>query len=165
MTVAAPQTSADIIRAARAGGYALAAFNAVNLETAQAIVRAAEAVRAPVILQFSQNAARHGGLAQLAALGQSLKSDEDVPTFVEAVGRWPGGAFDLLVVDLNLPDGLGMDLLARALELAAGVPVVVMSGHENPRLAAQAVQLGARGYVIKDLEAAEHLHDIVAQLT
>ncbi|OLV19643.1 class II fructose-bisphosphate aldolase [Deinococcus marmoris] len=79
MTVAAPQTSADIIRAARAGGYALAAFNAVNLETAQAIVRAAEATRAPVILQFSQNAARHGGLAQLAALGLSLKSEAGVP--------------------------------------------------------------------------------------
>lgn len=79
MTVAAPQTSADIIRAARAGGYALAAFNAVNLETAQAIVRAAEATRAPVILQFSQNAARHAGLPQLAALGLSLKSEAGVP--------------------------------------------------------------------------------------
>ncbi|CAM4094885.1 response regulator [Deinococcus marmoris] len=85
---------------------------------------------------------------------------EDVPTFAEAVGRWPGGAFDLLVVDLNLPDGQGLELLTRALELASGVPVVAMSGNENPRLAAQAVQLGARGYVLKDLEAAEHLHDI-----
>ncbi|WP_164473600.1 class II fructose-bisphosphate aldolase [Deinococcus psychrotolerans] len=82
MTLVSPATSADVIRAARAGGYALAAFNAVNLETAQAIVRAAEAVRAPVILQFSQNAARHGGLAQLAALGQSLKAEASVPVLL-----------------------------------------------------------------------------------
>ena len=75
----APSQSAEIIRAARAGGYALAAFNAVNLETAQAIVRAAETVQAPVILQFSHNAARHGGLATLAAIGQSLKSAASVP--------------------------------------------------------------------------------------
>lgn len=68
--------------AARAGGYALAALNAVNLETAQAIVRAAEAQRAPVILQFSQNAARHGGLKELAALGLSLKAGADVPVLL-----------------------------------------------------------------------------------
>ncbi|WP_075834525.1 response regulator [Deinococcus marmoris] len=101
-------------------------------------------------------------LLSLMAVAWTL---EDVPTFAEAVGRWPGGAFDLLVVDLNLPDGQGLELLARALELASGVPVVVLSGHQHPGLAAQAVQLGARGYVIKDLEAAEQLHDIVAQLT
>lgn len=82
MTVATPETSADVIRAARKGGYALAAFNAVNLETAQAIVRAAEATRAPVILQFSQNAARHGGLVQLAALGLSLKAESRVPVLL-----------------------------------------------------------------------------------
>ncbi len=74
--------AAGIIRTARAGGYALAAFNAVNLETAQAIVRAAEAVRAPVILQFSQNAARHGGLAHLAAVGLSLKAQASVPVLL-----------------------------------------------------------------------------------
>ena len=73
------QTGKDLLRAARAGGYALAAFNAVNLETAQAIVRAAEAAQAPVILQFSQNAARHAGLATLAALGLSLKAQASVP--------------------------------------------------------------------------------------
>ena len=83
MTVAAPAASAAaVIRAARAGGYALAAFNAVNLETAQAVVRAAEAQRAPVILQFSQNAARHGGLANLAALGQSLQAEACVPVLL-----------------------------------------------------------------------------------
>ncbi|GHF38199.1 fructose-bisphosphate aldolase class II [Deinococcus metalli] len=72
----------SVLRAARAGGYAVAAFNAVNLETAQAVVRAASAQRAPVILQISQNAARHAGLAHLAALGLSLKAEADVPVIL-----------------------------------------------------------------------------------
>lgn len=76
---AAQLPGAEVLRAARAGGYAVAAFNAVNLETAQAVVGAAEAQRAPVILQFSQNAARHAGLAQLAALGLCLKRSARVP--------------------------------------------------------------------------------------
>jgi fructose-bisphosphate aldolase class II len=71
-----------VLQAAREGGYAVAAFNAVNLETAEAVVQAAEAQRAPVILQFSQNAARHAGLAQLAALGLSLKAGAAVPVIL-----------------------------------------------------------------------------------
>lgn len=76
------RSGAEALRAARTGGYGLAAFNAVNLETAQAIVWAAQAQRAAVVLQFSQNAARHAGLRQLAALGLSFKRDADVPVLL-----------------------------------------------------------------------------------
>lgn len=68
--------------AAREGGYALAAFNAVNLETAQAVIRAAEAQQAAVVLQFSQNAARHAGLQALAAMGHSLRAEVGVPVLL-----------------------------------------------------------------------------------
>ena len=68
-----------LLRQAREQGYAIAAFNAVNLETAQAIVRAAEEERAPVILQISENAARYGGLKPLHAVAQTLKAAASVP--------------------------------------------------------------------------------------
>lgn len=73
---------AQLFSAARAGGYALAALNAVNLETAQAVVRAAEAERAPVVLQFSQNAARYGELETLLAIGRQLRAQASVPVVV-----------------------------------------------------------------------------------
>lgn len=72
----------ELLRAARAGGYALAALNAVNLETAQAAVRAAEAEAAPVILQFSHNAARYAGLELLAAIGRELRARARVPVIL-----------------------------------------------------------------------------------
>lgn len=101
---------------------------------------------------------------ELAALGVAW-TIEEVPTFAAAVTSWRGGAFEVLVVDLNLPDGQGLELLGRALALASGVPVVVLSGHEHPALAAQMLQLGARGYVVKALDAAKQLRALVAQLT
>jgi fructose-bisphosphate aldolase class II len=70
------------LRAARAGGYAIPAFNAVNLETAQAIVRAAESERAPVIVQISQNAARYAGLGPLAAIGRELRDHTSIPVIL-----------------------------------------------------------------------------------
>ena len=71
--------SLDIIHAAQKGGYALTALNVVNLETAQAALRATEAERAPFILQVSQNAARYAGLGMMAAIGKELKAHASVP--------------------------------------------------------------------------------------
>ena len=77
-----PSHPGSLLRAAREGRYALAAFNAVNLETAQAIVGAAEEERAPVILQISENAARYGGLTSLLAIGRTLKAAASVPVIL-----------------------------------------------------------------------------------
>jgi fructose-bisphosphate aldolase, class II len=70
------------LRAARAGGYAIPAFNAVNLETAQAIVQAAELERAPVIVQISENAARYAGLGLLSAIGHELRAQASIPVIL-----------------------------------------------------------------------------------
>lgn len=74
-----PLSPVSLLHAARRGHYALAAFNAVNLETAQAVLRAAELEQAPVILQISENAARYGGLSTLFGIGKLLKEAASVP--------------------------------------------------------------------------------------
>jgi fructose-bisphosphate aldolase, class II len=72
----------ELFRHARAGGYAIGAFNAFNLETATAIVQAAEAERSPVVLQVSENAARYAGFAPLAALCRALRDAATVPVIL-----------------------------------------------------------------------------------
>ncbi|MBS2553962.1 class II fructose-bisphosphate aldolase [Catenulispora sp. NL8] len=58
----------DLITAARAERRALAAFNVITLEHAEAIVAGAESRHSPVILQISENAVKfhHGRLAPIA---------------------------------------------------------------------------------------------------
>jgi fructose-bisphosphate aldolase, class II len=75
-------TAQHWLNAARGSGYAIPAFNAVNLETAQACVRAAELESAPMILQISENAARYGGLELLAAIGRELRANSNVPVIL-----------------------------------------------------------------------------------
>ena len=60
--------TAGLITAARADHWALAAFNVITLEHAEAIVAAAESTQSPVILQISENAVKfhHGRLAPIA---------------------------------------------------------------------------------------------------
>ncbi|MEW6276681.1 MAG: class II fructose-1,6-bisphosphate aldolase [Bacillota bacterium] len=68
-----------LLRAAQNGGYAVGAFNFSNLEIVQAIVRAAEAEKAPVILQATQGAIRYAGLAYLVALARAAAKEASVP--------------------------------------------------------------------------------------
>jgi fructose-bisphosphate aldolase class II len=59
--------TADLLHAAVARRTAVGAFNVIHLETAEALVAAAEDAALPVILQISQNCvAYHGGLEPIA---------------------------------------------------------------------------------------------------
>lgn len=80
-----------------------------------------------------------------------------VGTFAAAISCWPGVGFDALLLDLDIPDGFGLDLVRRGLALAGEVPVVVLSGREDGAVAAEAVGLGARAYVVKGPASAQGL--------
>lgn len=64
---------------AREKRYAVGAFNINNLETLRGVVAAAEALRAPVILQTSEGALEYAGLEYLAALAHTAAKKTRVP--------------------------------------------------------------------------------------
>ena len=72
----------DLLREAQAGGYAVGAFNVFNLETAQAVVAAAEAEHSPVILLMYDSHLDHFGVEESAALGRMLAEKAQVPVAV-----------------------------------------------------------------------------------
>jgi len=55
---------------------------------------------------------------------------------------------DILLLDLRLPDGNGMDLLADA-QMVANTEVVLCTGHANLETSIQALRLGAADYLVK----------------
>lgn len=57
--------------------------------------------------------------------------------------------FDIILLDLSLPDGYGLDTVSRVRHLAPDVPIVVMSGLSDEVLAVKAVQEGAQDYLVK----------------
>jgi len=51
----------EILNNANEGGYAVGAFNTVNLETTRAIVEAAKEMKSPVIIQITEKTMEYGG--------------------------------------------------------------------------------------------------------
>ncbi|WP_328924734.1 response regulator transcription factor [Streptomyces sp. NBC_00190] len=64
-------------------------------------------------------------------------------------------ALDLILMDLRMPGGDGVESIARI--TAAGLPVrvVVLTTYENDRDILRAVEAGAAGYLLKDMARAE----------
>jgi diguanylate cyclase (GGDEF)-like protein/PAS domain S-box-containing protein len=59
------------------------------------------------------------------------------------------GVFDIIVLDLGLPDAKGLGAVRRTHAAAPRVPLVVLTGLDDESLAAQALQEGAQDYLIK----------------
>ena len=58
-------------------------------------------------------------------------------------------AFDILVLDYELPDGNGLETLQELAAQDDCLPVVMVTGRGDERVAAQAIQYGAAHYFIK----------------
>ncbi len=65
----------------------------------------------------------------------------------------------VVLLDLNLPDSRGASTFRNVLDKAPGVPIVILSGHDNKELEAEAVDQGVQEYLIKgafDVKQLEH---------
>ena len=63
--------------------------------------------------------------------------------------RLQGTEFDLVLLDLFLPDSKGPETMLRLGEQAAHLPIVILSGFTDENIAMQALQNGAQDYIVK----------------
>ena len=69
----------DLLLAAQAGGYAVGAFNAENMEILQAVVEAAEETRSPVLLQTTPSMLRYASPELFFGMANALAQKASVP--------------------------------------------------------------------------------------
>lgn len=63
--------------------------------------------------------------------------------------RLAQGNIDLILLDLLLPDSHGLETLTRLRDQAPNLPVIILTGLNDERLATEAMQAGAQDYVVK----------------
>lgn len=78
----------------------------------------------------------------------------------EAVAALQACAPTLVLMDIGMKDGSGIDLTARFLERQPALAVLMLSMYDSVEYAQRAMQVGARGYVLKDAPSTEILSAI-----
>ncbi len=105
-------TSEQMLLDAQAGGYAVGAFNAENMEMVKAIIQAAEELCAPVMIQTTPSTIRYGTLDTYAAIVAAEAENASVP------------------VCLHLDHGSSFELAMQA--IYAGYTSVMIDGSKLP---------------------------------
>ncbi len=70
-------------------------------------------------------------------------------TICELWSRLESQTFDILLLDYRLPDGTGLEVLQELKEKNISIPVIMITGQGDERIAVQAIQQGAADYLIK----------------
>lgn len=60
-----------------------------------------------------------------------------------------GANFDVMLLDLSLPDSDGLETVEIAQKIAGDVPIVVLTGHGDTEFALTALKTGATDYMVK----------------
>jgi two-component sensor histidine kinase/CheY-like chemotaxis protein len=102
------------------------------------------------VLLVEDNPGDVGLLREMLAQANSSRFEL---THVERLGRalecLQEASFDLLLLDLSLPDAQGFDTFVRAYTHTQRVPIIVMTGLDDEALAVKAVRKGAQDYLVK----------------
>lgn len=87
---------------------------------------------------------------------RSMLSDTNIEVVAEvatgeaAVSYVTQHPVDVVLLDLRMPDGDGLNALARMKLAKPDLPVVILSNYDNPSFVARAVALGANAFLLKD---------------
>ena len=85
----------------------------------------------------------------LKAGGGTELGVEVVETLAAARERLMRNGIDLILLDLSLPDSIGLETFLQLFAQAPDVPIVVLSGLADEAVATRAVQAGAQDYLVK----------------
>ncbi len=95
----------------------------------------------------------------LESRGHEVRAARSVSAAAEQLATH---SFDVIVLDMMLPDGSGEDVLKRVLEAELLSEVVVLTGSPDPAVAVRVIKQGAYDYLLKPIQL-EELDAQVAQ--
>jgi two-component system response regulator AtoC len=89
------------------------------------------------------------------ALVRNAYEVEVAPTGAALLDRLKGWPWDLILLDVKLPDMDGIEAIPRCRELAPETPIIVMTAHGTREIATEAVTRGAYDFFTKPLKMSE----------
>jgi DNA-binding NarL/FixJ family response regulator len=91
------------------------------------------------------------GIAELIDRESDLEVVGEAGTVRDALGRVGATRPDVVVLDVKLPDGNGIDLCRAIRSAHPDLPCLILTAYDDDEASVSAVLAGAAGYVLKDI--------------
>lgn len=85
-------------------------------------------------------------LSAIDSISPIVTHKKNLKTGIEALGRQE---FDVVILDLGLPESRGLETLSRFLQYGSHLPVVVLTTTDDLKLSVDAIKAGAQDFLVK----------------
>ena len=82
-------------------------------------------------------------------LGTDAEIGDEASNSEDGFNKFLASKYDLVIAEVRLPGGDGLQLLGKIKTHAPAQPVLIFSSYDNPTYIARAVALGANGFLLK----------------
>ena len=114
------------------------------------------------ILVVDDHAIVRAGLKQFIANEPDMRVAGEAETGTQAIAMIAEADWDIVILDISMPDQNGVDTLRRIKHLRPQLPVLILSGFPESQYAVNLMRAGASGYLTKDGAARDLLAAIRA---
>ncbi len=89
------------------------------------------------------------GLKKIISESHDIVISDEVSTGMELLDRVKKNSYDLIILDISLPDMSGLEILGNLQNEKKRPPVLIISMHPEEQYAVRALKTGASGYLTK----------------
>ena len=107
-----------------------------------------------ILLVDDHNIVRQG-LRNLIELESDLEVGGEAASGVEALKLVRKNSYDIVVLDISMPDKNGVDTLHDLKHTSPDLPVLILSGYSEAQYALNLIRSGCKGYLSKDADPDE----------
>ncbi|MHA1942163.1 MAG: response regulator [Candidatus Hodarchaeales archaeon] len=90
------------------------------------------------------------GLAQILNDELNMNVKSEASCIKELFKELNKNSFDLVILDITMPDGNGLDALKQIKKIQHSIPVLVLSVHSEEEYAVRVLKTGGSGYLTKE---------------
>lgn len=90
------------------------------------------------------------GLKQVLSRYMDIEIGGEAQTCREVLKKVMEEAFDIVLLDVKMPDRLGLDIIKEIKEKKPDLPVLMLSAYPEEQYAMAALKSGAAGYLVKE---------------
>ena len=114
------------------------------------------------ILIADDHAIVRAGLRQFIAGEPDMEVAGEARTGTEVIDMVRNGTWDVVLLDISMPDQNGIDTLRRLQQIKPDLPVLILSGFSEKQYAVNMIRAGASGYLNKESAPSELVNAVRA---